>query len=101
MSNGDYGYFGKGDMGYAQYMTAFQPQLRRLVRRRWWWRKPQQQWRWRRGRQRVRLPDRYCSGRGADPDRLGWLNQSLQVKHRFFPCGGIFLNPLVESNGLW
>ena len=23
------------------------------------------------------------SGRGADPDRLGWLNQSLQVKHRF------------------
>ena len=78
MSNGDYGYFGKGDTGYAQYM-----QLRRLVRRRWWWRKPQQQWRWRRGRQRVRLPDRYCSGRGADPDRLGWLNQSLQVKHRF------------------
>ena len=60
-----------------------QPQLRRFVRRRWWWRKPQQQWRWRRGRQRVRLPDRYCSGRGADPDRLGWLNQSLQVKHRF------------------
>ena len=23
MSNGDYGYFGKGDMGYTQYMTAF------------------------------------------------------------------------------
>ena len=23
MANGDYGYFGKGDMGYAQYMTAF------------------------------------------------------------------------------
>ena len=23
------------------------------------------------------------SGRGADSDRLGWLNQSLQVKHRF------------------
>ena len=22
MSNGDYGYFGKGDTGYAQYMTA-------------------------------------------------------------------------------
>ena len=35
--------------------------------------------RWR----RVRLPDRYCSGRGADSDHLGWLNQSLQVKHRF------------------
>lgn len=35
------------------------------------------------GEQVVRLPDRYCSGRGADPDRLGWLNQSLQVKHRF------------------
>ena len=23
MSNGDYGYFGKGDTGYAQYMTVF------------------------------------------------------------------------------
>ena len=23
MSNGDYGYFGKGDTGYGQYMTAF------------------------------------------------------------------------------
>lgn len=23
MSNGDYGYFGKGDTGYTQYMTAF------------------------------------------------------------------------------
>ena len=23
MSNGDYGYLGKGDMGYTQYMTAF------------------------------------------------------------------------------
>ena len=23
MENGDYGYFGKGDTGYAQYMTAF------------------------------------------------------------------------------
>ena len=23
MANGDYGYFGKGDPGYAQYMTAF------------------------------------------------------------------------------
>ena len=23
MSNGDYGYFGKGETGYAQYMTAF------------------------------------------------------------------------------
>lgn len=23
MSNGDYGYFGKGDTSYAQYMTAF------------------------------------------------------------------------------
>ena len=22
MANGDYGYFGKGDTGYAQYMTA-------------------------------------------------------------------------------
>ncbi len=70
-------------------IPTFQPQLRRLVRRRWWWRKTQQQWRWRRGRQRVRLPDRSCSDRGADPDRLGWLNQSLQVKHRF-PLWGFF-----------
>ena len=23
MANGDYGYFGKGDTGYAQYLTAF------------------------------------------------------------------------------
>ena len=23
MANGDYGYLGKGDTGYAQYMTAF------------------------------------------------------------------------------
>lgn len=23
MANGDYGYFGKGDTGYAQYMMAF------------------------------------------------------------------------------
>ena len=23
MANSDYGYFGKGDTGYAQYMTAF------------------------------------------------------------------------------
>ena len=23
MANGDYGYFGKGDTGYVQYMTAF------------------------------------------------------------------------------
>ena len=23
MANGEYGYFGKGDTGYAQYMTAF------------------------------------------------------------------------------
>ena len=23
MANGDYGYFGKGNTGYAQYMTAF------------------------------------------------------------------------------
>ena len=25
MANGDYGYFGKGDTGYAQYMTAARP----------------------------------------------------------------------------
>ena len=27
MANGDYGYFGKGDTGYAQYMTAFNRNL--------------------------------------------------------------------------
>ena len=27
MSNGDYGYFGKGDTGYAQYMTALNRNL--------------------------------------------------------------------------
>ena len=37
----------------------------------------------RRGSKGIALLDRHCSGRGADPDRLGWLNQSLQVKHRF------------------
>ena len=59
--------------GLCPVHDGVQPQLRRFVRRR----------RWRRGRQRMRLPDRHCSGRGADPDRLGWLNQSLQVKHKF------------------
>ena len=83
MANDDYGYFGKGDTGYAQYMTAFNRNFGGSSGGGGGGRKPQQQWRWRRGRQRVRLPDRYCSGRGADPDRLGWLNQSLQVKHRF------------------
>ena len=29
MANGDYGYFGKGDTGYAQYMTAFPPKVRK------------------------------------------------------------------------
>lgn len=57
MSNGDYGYFGKGDMGYAQYMTAF--------------------------KRNFGGSSGGGGGRGADPDRLGWLNQSLQVKHRF------------------
>ena len=56
MSNGDYGYFGKGDTGYAQYMTAFN---------------------------RNFGGSSGGGGGGADPDRLGWLNQSLQVKHRF------------------
>ena len=69
MANGDYGYFGKGDTGYAQYMTAFNRNFGGSSGGGRW--------------QRLRLPHRYCSGRGADPDRLGWLNQSLQVKHRF------------------
>ena len=56
MSNGDYDYFGKGDTGYAQYMTAFN---------------------------RNFGGSSGGGGRGADSDRLGWLNQSLQVKHRF------------------
>ena len=89
MSNGDYGYFGKGDTGYAQYMTAFNRNFGGssgggggggnhnnngggggdgsgcgcLIA--------------------------IAVGRGADPDRLGWLNQSLQVKHRF-PLWGFF-----------
>ena len=41
----------------------------------------------RRGSKGIALPDRHCSGRGADPDHLGWLNQSLQVKHRFSQWG--------------
>ena len=41
MANGDYGYFGKGDTGYAQYMTAFNrnfggsPALARMVTAIW------------------------------------------------------------------
>lgn len=68
--------------GLCPVHDGVQPQLRRFVRRRRWRWKPQQWQRWWRW-QRVRLPDRYCSGRGADHDRLGWLNQSLQVKHKF------------------
>lgn len=34
MANDDYGYFGKGSTGYAQYMTAFNRNFWRLVRRR-------------------------------------------------------------------
>ena len=59
MSNGDYDYFGKGDAGYAQYMTAFNRNFG------------------------GSSGGGGCSGRGADPNRLGWLNQSLQVKHSF------------------
>ena len=57
MSNGDYDYFGKGDTGYAQYMTAFN--------------------------RNFGGSSGSGGGCGADSDRLGWLNQSLQVKHRF------------------
>ena len=73
MSNGDYGYFGKGDTGYAQYMTAFNRNFGGSS-----------------GggggggnHNNNGGGGGDGSGRGADPDRLGWLNQSLQVKHRF------------------
>ena len=49
MSNGDYGYFGKGDTGYAQYMTAFNRNFGGSSGGGGGGGKPQQQWRWRRG----------------------------------------------------
>ena len=78
MANGDYGYFGKGDTGYAQYMTAFNRNFGGSPGG-----SGGNHNNGGGGMAAVRLPDRHCSGRGADPDRLGWLNQSLQVKHRF------------------
>ena len=36
MANGDYGYFGKGDTGYAQYMTAFNRNFAASSPLRWW-----------------------------------------------------------------
>ena len=67
MSNGDYGYFGKGDTGYAQYMTAFNRNFGGSSG----------------GGGGGHNNNGGGGGDGADPDRLGWLNQSLQVKHRF------------------
>ena len=82
MSNGDYGYFGKGDTGYAQYMTAFNRNFG--------------------GSSGGGGGGNHNNngGGGGDGsgcgcliaiavvvvlilDRLEWLNQSLQVKHRF------------------
>ena len=72
MSNGDYGYFGKGDTGYAQYMTAFN--------------------------RNFGGSSGGGGGRAGAP-RYGELTQAPQVKHRFCLCG--FLNPLVENGGPW
>lgn len=71
MANGDYGYFGKGDTGYAQYMTAFN----------------------------RNFGGSSGGGGRAGAPRYGELTQAPQVKHRFCLCG--FLKPLVETGGLW
>ena len=60
MSNGDYGYFGKGDTGYAQYMTAFN---------------------------RNFGGSSGGGGCGADSDRLGRLNRSSQAECIFYLWG--------------
>ena len=62
MANGDYGYFGKGDTGYAQYMTAFNRNFGGSSGGGGGGGN-HEQWRRRRGRrQRLRLPYRRCGG---------------------------------------
>ena len=74
MANGDYGYFGKGDTGYAQYMTAFN--------------------------RNVGGSSGGGGGGGrAGAPRHGELTQATQVKHGFCLCE--FLKPLVETGSLW
>ena len=71
MANGDYGYFGKGDTGYAQYMTAFNRNFGGSSgggSQQW------RRWRWR--RQRLRLSHRHCGGGRAGAYRHGELRAS-------------------------
>ena len=79
MANGDYGYFGKGDTGYAQYMTAFNRNFGGSSGG-GGGRKPQQ-WRrrWRR-RQRLRLPYRHCGGGRAGAHCHGKLRASPRCR---------------------
>ena len=60
MANDDYGYFGKGDTGYAQYMTAPNPPLRGWVGG--GGRRKTQKGGGGGGGQRLRLPHRHCGG---------------------------------------
>ena len=70
MANGDYGYFGKGDTGYAQYMTAFN--------RNFGGSSGGGGGGGRRGRQqRLRLPHCHCGGGRAGAPRHGELRVSL------------------------
>ena len=93
MANGDYGYFGKGDTGYAQYMTAFNRNFGGSSGG---------------GNHNnggggdgsgCGWPHRHCGGGRAGAPRYGELTQAPQVKHRFCLCG--FLKPFVETGGLW
>ena len=78
MANGDYGYFGKGDTGYAQYMTAFNRNFGGSSR----W-EPQQWRRWRGRWQRLRLPHRHCGGGRAGAHRYGKLRVSPQYRDAY------------------
>ena len=74
MANGDYGYFGKGDTGYAQYMTAFNRNFGGSFGG------GGEQWR-RRGRwQWLRLPHRYRGGGRAGAYCHGELRASPRCR---------------------
>ena len=99
MSNGDYGYFGKGDTGYAQYMTAFNRNFGGSS-----------------GGGGGGGNRNNNGGGGGDGSGYGCLIAIAVVVvlilivlggsinpcrcNTGFPCGD-FLNPLVEGNGLW
>ena len=90
MANGDYGYFGKGSTGYAQYMTAFNRNFGGSSGGGGGGspnqcgggggRQPQQWRRWRGRWQRLRLPHRHCGGGRAGAPRHGKLRAS--PRHR-------------------